>query len=227
MRQLSDASDPSPLLAHSYVRYLGDLSGGQFIRRRITKAYGLEDDGLGTKFYDFNKLGGGGSANIGDMKKIKEWFRDGMNVGGGENQQQKSENSTLLDDEILLTRCSELIIDEANHAFDLNSGLFTALRAPSQAALLNSPATQPLLGQPSPLPSPAIKTSEMITAPIMVQHSEPATTEKTFSMASVLSFMLAVGLAHFLLVVGGFTGAKGLAKLELMSNWVYGLISPA
>ena len=86
------ASDPSPLLAHAYVRYLGDLSGGQVIRRRIEKAYGIErDDGRGTRFYDFKQLGGNKSGNIGDMRKIKEWFRDGMNQGGGDDSERKSE----------------------------------------------------------------------------------------------------------------------------------------
>lgn len=70
------------MLAHAYVRYLGDLSGGQFIRRRIAKAYGLEDS-AGVSFYDFKKLGSNESSTIGDMKKIKEWYREGMNAGAG------------------------------------------------------------------------------------------------------------------------------------------------
>lgn len=70
------------LLAHAYVRYLGDLSGGQFVKRQLGKVYGLED-GFGLAFYDFKQLGGNTSATIGDMKKIKEWYRDGMNAGVG------------------------------------------------------------------------------------------------------------------------------------------------
>lgn len=44
---------PAPaLLAHAYVRYLGDLSGGQLLRRRVAQRYGLEGE-AGTRFYDF------------------------------------------------------------------------------------------------------------------------------------------------------------------------------
>jgi hypothetical protein len=32
--------------------------------------------------------------------------------------------------------------------------------------------------------------------------------------------MLAVGLAHFIIVVGGFSGSKGYAKLEAVQAWV-------
>ena len=94
--QLSASADPSRLLAHAYVRYLGDLSGGQIIRRRVAKAYNLdlsegEGGGLGTKFYDFKQLGGTKSGNLGDFKKIKEWYRDGMNQGAGDDVAKKSE----------------------------------------------------------------------------------------------------------------------------------------
>jgi heme oxygenase (biliverdin-producing, ferredoxin) len=83
-------NDPSRLLAHAYVRYLGDLSGGQFIKRRIIKAYGLEDDGRGVAFYEFGKLGGEtGVGTIGDMKKVKEWYRKGMCEGVGEDEARK------------------------------------------------------------------------------------------------------------------------------------------
>ena len=82
----SDTVETSRLLAHAYVRYLGDLSGGQFIRRKLAKTYGLED-GAGLTFYEFGKLGGeSGISGLGDMKKIKEWYRDGMNSGVGDNQ---------------------------------------------------------------------------------------------------------------------------------------------
>jgi heme oxygenase len=97
LQELSEAVDPSPLLAHAYVRYLGDLSGGQVIRRRVAKAYGLEaDGGSGLRFYDFKELSGSKPANIGGMKRIKEWFRDGMNAGAGDNNRKLKGISHLL-----------------------------------------------------------------------------------------------------------------------------------
>lgn len=80
IQYLSDSSDPSPLLAHSYARYLGDLSGGQIMRRTIAKAYDLDvTSGLGTEFYTFKQLSSSKKATQGDMKTIKDWFREGMN----------------------------------------------------------------------------------------------------------------------------------------------------
>ncbi|EMD39755.1 hypothetical protein CERSUDRAFT_112040 [Gelatoporia subvermispora B] len=121
--ELAEA-DPAPLLAHAYVRYLGDLSGGQFIRRRLAKAYGLED-GRGLSFYDFAPLGAAnaGGATIGDMKKIKEWYRDGMNAGAGDNAAAK-----------------DAILREAGLAFDLNTGLFDTLRPPTSLSTPDSVA---------------------------------------------------------------------------------------
>lgn len=46
------ATWPGGLLAHHYIRYLGDLSGGQTIRRALDRHYGLTD-GRGTAFYLF------------------------------------------------------------------------------------------------------------------------------------------------------------------------------
>ena len=40
------------LVAHVYVRYLGDLHGGQILKRRIVKQFGPWSEG-GTRFYDF------------------------------------------------------------------------------------------------------------------------------------------------------------------------------
>jgi len=110
---IANSPDPSALLAHSYVRYLGDLSGGQFIRRVIVKAYGLDEaTGSGVEFYEFKELGGSKKANQGDMKKIKEWFREGMNKGGERNEEVKA-----------------AVVNEATLAFDLNTGIFDALEA--------------------------------------------------------------------------------------------------
>src|SRR5262245_32367185 len=33
--------DPALLVAHAYVRYLGDLSGGQILKRIVAESYGL------------------------------------------------------------------------------------------------------------------------------------------------------------------------------------------
>ncbi len=52
LREL-DASQPRLLLAHAYVRYLGDLSGGQLLRRIVARDFGIAEGEGGTAFYDF------------------------------------------------------------------------------------------------------------------------------------------------------------------------------
>ncbi|MFD3686063.1 heme oxygenase (biliverdin-producing) [Nocardiopsis sp. NPDC058631] len=47
---------PAGFVAHHYTRYMGDVSGGQFIRRIAAKSYGLSD-GAGVAFYVFDGLG--------------------------------------------------------------------------------------------------------------------------------------------------------------------------
>jgi heme oxygenase len=37
---------PGGFVAHHYLRYLGDLSGGQVVRRLLQRAYGYADDGV-------------------------------------------------------------------------------------------------------------------------------------------------------------------------------------
>lgn len=50
LAQLAQAGSPA-LVAHAYVRYLGDLYGGQALKRVVTRAYGVGDEG--TRFYGF------------------------------------------------------------------------------------------------------------------------------------------------------------------------------
>ena len=61
--------------------------------------------------------------------------------------------------------------------------------------------------------TPAAPTSMPLSQP-------PDTSPKTFSVTSVLTFMFAVGLAHFLIVVGGLSGSRGYSKLEAIQAWI-------
>lgn len=92
LHQLASSKVTAPrLLAHAYVRYLGDLSGGQFIGARVKKSYHL--DGVeGTSFYWFDLHGGkaeGREESRGDAKKrlmeVKDWYRRGMDEGVGDD----------------------------------------------------------------------------------------------------------------------------------------------
>jgi heme oxygenase len=47
---------PHLLAAHAYVRYMGDLNGGQLLSRIVRQALQLRDD-EGTAFYDFSQAG--------------------------------------------------------------------------------------------------------------------------------------------------------------------------
>jgi heme oxygenase (biliverdin-producing, ferredoxin) len=69
------AGESGRLIAHAYLRYLGDLSGGQIMKRLLAKTLGLGADALA--FYDFPA--------IADLSAFKSEYRkaiDGSVVEG-------------------------------------------------------------------------------------------------------------------------------------------------
>lgn len=69
LEEIAD-SQPALLAAHAYVRYLGDLSGGQILYRLVAERLSLGDDG--TRFYQF------GSAE--DIDLLVAHFRAGLDA---------------------------------------------------------------------------------------------------------------------------------------------------
>ena len=94
------ASQPELLVAHSYTRYLGDLSGGQILKKIAQRAMNLAD-GEGTAFYEFK--------DISDEKAFKNQYRQAMNE--------------LPIDQATADR----IVEEANEAFAMNMKMFKEL----------------------------------------------------------------------------------------------------
>jgi heme oxygenase (biliverdin-producing, ferredoxin) len=92
----ADGADSRLLLAHAYVRYLGDLSGGQIIRKRIAKSYEFPKNGNGVRFYVFHEGKGEPEAGPSEMKALKEWFRAGMDTGVGDDEKLKGKWTFLL-----------------------------------------------------------------------------------------------------------------------------------
>ncbi len=64
--------DEALLVAHAYVRYLGDLNGGQILKRVIGRALGLGSDSLA--FYDFPR--------IADLAAFKRLYRAAFDEAG-------------------------------------------------------------------------------------------------------------------------------------------------
>lgn len=91
---------PELLVAHSYTRYLGDLSGGQILKGIAQRGMNL-NEGEGTNFYEFK--------TISDEKAFKNKYRQAMN--------------DLPVDEATADR----IVDEANDAFGQNMRMFKEL----------------------------------------------------------------------------------------------------
>lgn len=58
LARLADVGDVTGLIAHHYVRYLGDLSGGQLLARVLRERYRVGAEGL--HFYDFREVGAPG-----------------------------------------------------------------------------------------------------------------------------------------------------------------------
>ncbi|AFZ25316.1 heme oxygenase [Cylindrospermum stagnale PCC 7417] len=99
IRELS-ATAPELLVAHSYTRYLGDLSGGQILKGIAQTAMKLAD-GEGTAFYEF--------ADITDEKAFKAQYRQNL-------------DEMPIDD-----ATGDRIVEEANAAFGVNMKMFQEL----------------------------------------------------------------------------------------------------
>ncbi|MFC8734071.1 heme oxygenase (biliverdin-producing) [Luteimicrobium sp. NPDC057192] len=94
-------SDLARYAAHAYTRYLGDLSGGQIIKRMLERHYDLGPEGLA--FYTFDE--------IPKSKPFKDVYRerlDGLGLDDGE-----------------VARA----VEEAKLAFRLNAAMFADLGA--------------------------------------------------------------------------------------------------
>ncbi|TSD47591.1 biliverdin-producing heme oxygenase [Rhodococcus sp. KBS0724] len=99
---------PAGFVAHHYLRYMGDLSGGQIIRRMLERAYGFETDGL--RFYIFD--------GIPKPKPFKDAYRANLDaLAISPDDQQK-------------------FIDEVNLAYRLNGDLFADLEGDIESYLV-------------------------------------------------------------------------------------------
>jgi len=90
---------PLRLVSHAYVRYMGDLSGGQVLRRMAARQLGLSGDGV--RFYEFPE--------ISDVGAFKSDFR------------RRLDELPLVDGE------REALLNEARSAFHLNAVMFAEL----------------------------------------------------------------------------------------------------
>jgi heme oxygenase len=93
---------PELLVSHAYTRYMGDLSGGQILKNIAKNAMKLSGD-EGTEFYVFR--------DINDEKEFKKQYRDALNL------------ISVTDKQI------DLVISEANVAFNLNMKMFQELNS--------------------------------------------------------------------------------------------------
>ncbi|MBM2887202.1 heme oxygenase (biliverdin-producing) [Leptospira interrogans] len=99
IRKISE-TQPELLAAHSYVRYLGDLSGGQILKKVAVRALNLPE-GKGISFYEFPM--------IQDINGFKQNYRtalDSLPVNDSEKQS---------------------ILAESKQVFLLNQGIFSEL----------------------------------------------------------------------------------------------------
>jgi heme oxygenase len=92
---------PGGFVAHHYTRYLGDLSGGQFIGRLMQRRFGFDTNGIG--FYVF--------ADIADPKAFKDVYREQLDAAPWDAAEQAR------------------VIDEVLLAYRFNTELFEDLAA--------------------------------------------------------------------------------------------------
>ncbi|NXG70620.1 HMOX2 oxygenase, partial [Baryphthengus martii] len=93
--------EPELLVAHAYTRYMGDLSGGQVLKKVAQRALKLPSTEEGIQFYMFD--------NISNAQQFKQLYRARMNA---------------LD---MDKNTKERVVEEANRAFRFNMQVFDEL----------------------------------------------------------------------------------------------------
>lgn len=106
IRQVAAEGWAGGFVAHHYTRYLGDLSGGQMIRRVMQRRFGFETDGVG--FYIFDE--------IADPKEFKDAYREQLDQVGWDEAER------------------DRVIDEVLVAYDFNTSVFNDLARAKAAA---------------------------------------------------------------------------------------------
>ncbi|QWC84697.1 biliverdin-producing heme oxygenase [Nocardioidaceae bacterium] len=101
-------SAPHRLLAHHYVRYLGDLSGGQVVASALRTA---GHDGVA--FYDFSAVAESTRHGRPSTVPFLRRYREGLDAAA------------------LRAREADEVVEEAVRAFDLTTQLFLALDPPA------------------------------------------------------------------------------------------------
>jgi heme oxygenase (biliverdin-producing, ferredoxin) len=104
-------TEPALLVAHAYVRYMGDLSGGQSLKKIVRSALDLPAD-QGTGLHEFEQL-----PTVEAIRAFKVKYRDAL-------------NALPIDDAL-----AEKIIAEANYAFELNRNVVHELEGDVKAAI--------------------------------------------------------------------------------------------
>lgn len=105
------ATQPELLISHAYVRYMGDLSGGQALKNIIRSALNLPGD-RGTGLHEFDAI-----PTVEAKREFKAKYRDTL-------------NALPIDDTL-----AQKIVDEANYAFELNRDVVHELEPEVKAAI--------------------------------------------------------------------------------------------
>lgn len=75
---------------------MGNLNDGQVIRHCVAEAYGIgADRSDGIRFYDFTNFECSKAGMVDDFKRIKQWFRAGMDSGTGGEETLKGKDGTI------------------------------------------------------------------------------------------------------------------------------------
>ncbi|EQC35548.1 hypothetical protein SDRG_06838 [Saprolegnia diclina VS20] len=182
-------SEPSILVAHAYTRYLGDLSGGQVLKRIAIKSMDLHD-GLGTAFYDFN-----------NMKIKHKVFKD--------------KYRSILDTLDVSQEVSDRLVEEANLAFLLNMKLFEELDIISGYSTLEKQQAEAVLRRreaealatPTDVPKSACPFAKLIGQPgirelAMKYHGDDFTPEEFATLQAEYDAIQAASRRKFIAQCG-------------------------